>query len=233
MNSERSTNPGLSNGRRWAAMPIDGAPIEWSIDPDQGYVQGPLDLEFLRGQKLSLMLTEGQQALLVQDNQLKAVYLDGTHYLDVGKSPHQVDPACQLIFLALSKPLQLHWPRAKALQWGPAPHQTLIGNCNLHIEWPSRFFATFLQGHPDPEPGFTTRLIDQMVRNLFAEHLSTSINGEDELSAIEVQARLTRLSPDDLNEDLSCCGLRCTHLAVYTSAPPVEDELSCERSVTH
>ena len=233
MNNEHSTPPGLANGRQWSALPIDGAPIEWSIDPEKGQIQGPLDLEFLRGQKLSLHLAEGQQALLVKGGQLQAVYLDGTHYLDIGKNPRQVDPTCQLIFLALAEPLQLHWPRSGALQWGPAAHQTLIGNCALRIEWPSRFFSTFLQGHPNPDPGFTLRLIDQMVRGLFAEHLSACLGDGDELSAIELQARLTRLTPDDLNDDLNICGLQCSHLAVYTSAPPVEDEIASETTARH
>lgn len=232
MNDGQTTPPGLANGRQWSALPSEGAPIEWSIDPGKGLIQGPLDLEFLRGQKLSLQLAEDQQALLVEAGQLKAVYLDGTHYLDIGKSPRQVDPSCQLIFLALAEPLRLHWPRSSALQWGPAPHQTLIGHCNLRIEWPSRFFATFLQGHPNPDPGFTLRLIDQMVRGLFAEHLASDLAGGDP-SAMEIQARLTRLTPDDLNDDLNACGLQCTHLAVYTSTPPVEDELAAEATIRH
>jgi len=231
MSSELPTGSGLANGRQWSALPVDGAPIEWSIDMDKGCVQGPLDLEFMRGQKLSLVLAEDQQALLVHEGQLKTVYLDGVHYLEIGQGARQINPSCQLIFLALAEPLQLHWPRASALQWGPAAHQTLIGNCTLRIEWPSRFFTTFLQGHPNPDPDFITRLIDQMVRGLFTDHLSAGLDGATGPSAIEIQARLTRLMPDDLNEDLNACGLRCTHLAVYTSAPPVEDELS--RTVTN
>ena len=32
-----------------------------------------------------------------------------------------------------------------------------------------------------------------------------------------------RLVPADLNDDLNASGLNCTHLAVYTLAPPIED----------
>lgn len=228
MSEHNSAGPetrGLTNGRQWAALPLDGGPIEWSVSADQGYVQGPLDLEFLRGQKLSLLLTEGQQALLVQDGQLRAVYLDGAHYLEIGQGERQIPPSCQLIFLALEQSLRLRWPRTAPLAWGPEPEQTLIGNCSLSIEWPGRFFGTFLQGQPQPDPDFILRLIDQMIRGLFEDLLTVGVDSETTAGAYELQARLTRLSPADLNDELNSCGLNCTRLAVYTAAPPVEDQI--------
>jgi hypothetical protein len=223
-NSSAGDGPGLTNGRQWAALPLSGGPIEWSVTADQGYVQGPLDLEFLRGQKLSLLLSERQQALLVQDGQLRAVYLDGAHYLEIGLGERQIPPSCQLIFLALEDSLQLRWPRTAPLRWGPDPDQTLIGSCSLGIEWPGRFFGTFLQGQAQPDPDFILRLIDQMVRGLFEELLTVGVDSETTAGAYELQARLTRLSPADLNDELNACGLNCTRLAVYTAAPPVEEQ---------
>ncbi len=214
---------GITNGRRWSALPTDGDLIEWSVEAGQGRIQGPLDLGFIDGQRLSLVLQEGQQALLVQDGQLKAVYLNGAHCLEVGDGQRQIDPTCQLIFLALEEPLQLSWPRSAPLQWGAAEHQALIGSCSLRVEWPSRFFATFLQGHGNPDPGFTERLIDQMVRGLFAEILGAGDDTEDARSSSDIQEHLMRLVPADLNDDLNTCGLNCTQLAVYTLAPPIED----------
>ncbi len=228
MTSDLLSQSGLNNGRKWSTHATDGAPVEWSIEADKGLIQGPLELEFLRGQKMSLTLADGQQALLIHDGQLKAVYLDGAHYLEIGTGIRQVDPACQLIFLAADEPLQLSWPRANPLSWGPEAHQTLIGSCALRIAWPSRFFGTFLQGQETPDPGFAERLIDQMVRGLFEQLLATDPTAGTLPPASETQARLTRLSPSDLNEELNACGLSCTHLAVYTSAPPIEDHQTTE-----
>ena len=204
-------------------LPPEGQPIEWSLDPKQGRIQGPLDLEFMRDQRLSLILEKGQQALLVQDGQLKSVYLDGAHYLEVGEGKRRIDPSCQLIFLALEEPLQMSWSRSTPMQWGPEDHQALIGSCSLRIEWPSRFFATFLQGHQNPDPGFTERLIDQMVRGFFAEFLSAGEGDEVVPGPIQIQEHLMHLAPADLNDNLNACGLDCTQLAVYALAPPIED----------
>ena len=208
--------------------PNEGLPIEWSVDPKQGRIQGPLDLEFMRDQCLSLILEEGQLALLVRDGQLIAVYLDGAHYIEVGEGEHQINPSCQLMFLALEETLQMSWSRSTPMQWGPENHQTLIGSCSLRVEWPGRFFDTFLQGHQNPDPGFTERLIDQMVRGLFAEILA--VGGDDEVapSPAQIQEHLMRLGPADLNGALKAFGLDCTQLAVYTLTPPIEDRETAE-----
>ena len=223
MSNDSLTKAGLSNGRSWSALLDDEAPVAWVVDPDQGYIQGPLDLEFLRGKRLALNLAEGQQALLLNDNQLQAVYLDGNHFLEVGTGIQHIDPACRLIFLASREPLKLHWNRQSPLQWGTQDQQTLIGSCDLQIEWPSRFFRAFLQGQEELAGEKTTQLIDEKVRSIFAELLSASLGLDGAPTASETQARLTRLEPDDLNEELNACGLSCTHLAVYTAVPPIEE----------
>ena len=223
MSGDTYTNASNTGGRNWSSLPVEGGPLEWSIDADQGRIQGPLDLEFLRGQSLSLVLKENQQALLVRDGQLSAVYLDGAHHLEIGHGSRQIDPACQLIFLAMNDPLQMKWTPANPLRWGPEAHQTLIGSCALHVQGVGRFFDTFLQGRPSLEPGFIERLIDQQVRGLFEDLLAADPETGIAPSDIEVQARLTRLSPNDLSDELNACGLGCTHLAVYTSAPPIEN----------
>ena len=61
-------SPGLSSGRNWSDIPADDTPLTWTLDPEGGLVQGPLDLDFLRGRKLALVLEEGQLALLTRDD---------------------------------------------------------------------------------------------------------------------------------------------------------------------
>jgi hypothetical protein len=223
MNSEFQTGIGVASGRNWAARPADGAPIEWSVDAAQGHLQGPLALEFLHDKRMTLVLAAGQQALLVRDGQLLAVFLDGAHHLAIGDGEGLIPSTCQLVFLATDEPLILRWTSANPLSWGPHAEESLIGSCALRIERSGRFFETFLQGQTDHEPDFVTRLIDQLVRGVFEELLSTGTG----LDVSETQARLTRLSPSDLNDDLEACGLFCSHLAVYTAHPPVEVAPAC------
>jgi hypothetical protein len=46
----------------------------------------------------------------------------------------------------------------------------------------------------------------------------------------EIQSRLMRLAPEDLADHLVPCGLACVNLALYTAAPPVEDEFVSQGS---
>ncbi len=56
MSTDYLTDKGLGHGRNWSALPSDGGPIEWTMDPDGDLIQGPLDLSFMRGQRFSLVL---------------------------------------------------------------------------------------------------------------------------------------------------------------------------------
>jgi hypothetical protein len=224
MNSDFITNLGLQNGRDWDTLPPDEGPIDWSLDRRQGLLQGPLDLEFFRGRKISLVLEPGQIALLVQDNDLKAVYLEGAHYLDIGHGTHQVPADGKLIFVAADQNINLHWSREAPLRLGTKLDQELIGSCTLTIDGPARFFRTFLDTPEMPDPDFLNRLIDQMVRGVLEDSLSYLYDAGVSLGPVEVQSRLTRLTPEDLADHLFPCGLACLNLALYTAAPPVENE---------
>jgi hypothetical protein len=223
MNSELLTTAGLHNGRDWETLADDEGPLEWTLDHRQGLIQGPLDLEFLRGRKISLTLDPGQMALLIQDKELKAVYLDGAHYLDIGHGTHQVPADSQLIFLAADEPINLNWSARTPLQLGEHCDQELIGGCSLTIDGPARFFQTFLDTDEIPEPDFLIRLIDQLVHGTLEEIMGSLFEPGTALGAAEIQSRLMRLTPADLDDDLAPCGLSCLNLAVYTAAPPVED----------
>jgi len=179
-------------------------------DPgEQGLIQGPLDLEFLRGRKISVVLEPGQMAMLIQDSELKAVYLDGAHYLDIGHGSHQVPAESSLIFLAANRHINL-----------------MIGGCSLTIDGPARFYRTFLDTPDMPESDFLVCLIDQFVRGVLEEFLGSLFDPAAAPSPAEIQSRLTRLTPKDLADDLAPCGLSCVNLALYTAAPPVDDEFA-------
>jgi len=99
----------------------------------------------MSGQKMSLMLEPDQMAFLMRSGQLIAVYLDGAHYLDVGRTKHQIHPASQLVFVAFDGS---------------------VADCSLHIERPPIFFDTFLLGQKATDAQFVVRLIEQMIHGV-------------------------------------------------------------------
>jgi hypothetical protein len=221
MNSDFFTTRGLHSGRDWESLPPDEGPIEWTLDHRQGLIQGPLDLEFFRGRKISLVLELGQLAMLVQESNLQAVYLDGAHYLDIGHGNHQVPAEGKLIFLATDRHITLNWSRENPLRLGSKFNEALIGGCSLTVEGPARFYHTFLDTPEMPDPEFLTRLIDQLVRGVLEEFLSDLFDTATVAGPAEIQSRLMRLAPEDLADHLVPCGLACVNLALYTAAPPV------------
>lgn len=222
MSADYLTDKGLGHGRDWTVLPADNGPLEWTIDPEDGLVQGPLELESFRGRRLTLVLTEGQYALLVLDHGLAGVYLDGAHTLDVGTGENQLPPSSRLVFLAAERTLDVVWNRDNPLGMTVRGGDQLIGGCSLVVEKPACFYRTFLAGTDDSDPGFVSRLIDQYVRGL-VENLIGDLDPDAGTAAI--QSRLTALSPGDLADDLETCGLRCVNLALYTAVPPVETEM--------
>ncbi len=224
MNSDVITTTGLQNGRDWESLPANEGPLEWTLDHRQGLIQGPLDLEFLRGRKISLVLEPGQLAMLIQDSDLKAVYLDGAHYLDIGHGNHQVPADSRLIFLAANRHINLNWSHQAPLSLDPNRDEAIIGGCSLTIDGPARFYRTFLDTPEILDPEFLVRLIDQLVRGILEEFLGNLFDPAAPPGPAEIQSRLTRLTPEDLADDLAPCGLACVNLAVYTAAPPVDDE---------
>jgi len=219
---EHAGGYGLGSGREWSTAPQDDEPIVWTIDPALGLVQGPLELQFLRGRKVSLILEPGQLALLTEDQEVRAVYLDGRHLLDVGTGRRQVSPACRLVFLSAAGELDFRWTAAAPLAWGEGEEQALIGTCSLRIDGPAAFHATFIAGVENCEADFRLRLIEQVLRGVF-EDMLRGVDGRA-LSCSDVQMRLGRLAPADLDDDLEPYGLACVQLAVYTAQPPVEDD---------
>jgi len=224
MNSDFITTMGMQNGRGWDSLPADEGPLEWTLDHRQGLIQGPLDLEFLRGRKISLVLEAGQMAMLVRNDDLKAVYLDGAHYLDIGHGNHQVPAESRLIFLAADRHINLNWSHQTPLHLGSNHDESLIGGCSLTINGPARFYRTFLDTPEMPDPKFLVRLIDQYVRGVLEDFLGSLFGPTAAPGPGEIQSRLTRLTPEDLADDLTPCGLACVNLALYTAALPVEDE---------
>ena len=60
------------------------------LNTDLAYKVGRAYARFLRGKRVLLSLEPGQMALLVGDNRLQAIYLDGGHQLEIGNAANQM-----------------------------------------------------------------------------------------------------------------------------------------------
>lgn len=210
--------PGLGSGRNWGAVDAEDNFREWAMDPNGGMVQGPVDLDFARGRRLKLTLEPGQCALLVRDNHLQAVYLDGGHILEVGHGERQVPPSSCLVFLAADQALQLRWTKLNPVTGSCLPEPGAIGHCALFVEAPARFYKKFLSRTTAWDEQSLQYAVDQAARRALAEILEPCAG----LGEAELQTRLTGLQPEDLSEGLAEIGLACCRIAVYTATPPSE-----------
>ena len=210
--------PGLGSGRQWGAIADEENILEWTVDRQNGLVQGPLDLGFLRGRRVLVALEPGQMALLVADNRLQAVYLDGGHILEIGNGKRQVPTTSCLVFLAADQELRLRWTKLDPVQGKGLPATGAIGHCSLAVDGPASFYDTFLAGTTAWDEQSLLRAVDAAARRALEEMLE----GCAGLSESELQTRLTELDAEQLSEFLAEYGLRCNQIAVYTATPPTE-----------
>lgn len=197
---------------------------EWTMDPNQGTVQGPLDLGFFLDRKLRLVLKSDQVALLIANEtggHLKSVYYGGTHLLEIGVGQGLIPSDCQLAFLDLGQVFRMSWTRMNPVVWGPEHDRSLIGKCAVRIVDPEKFYRTFLAGNRYWEPAFLQRLVEQVARGAVETLLQESGFEPRSVSFAQLQAGITRLHAEDLTGPLEACGLVCENLAVYTAAPPI------------
>lgn len=221
MNTGTARGRNLDAGRRWSALPDNDPPLEWCMDPEGPFFQGPLEMEFLRGKRIFLGLEEQQLAMLAVAEELRAVFLDGGHILEVGTRPGQISPDSSLIFLAVDRAPALRWTFGSPIAL-PGPVKChVIGSCSLQVTGPGRFFAAFLKSPRGRDAKTLQDALEKKVRLALTEHLVTSC-ADSPCDPAALQSILMNLQADTLGEDLAPCGLACTHLALYTAHPPVE-----------
>lgn len=225
--SDTSTNDRkLPGRRRWSAQSGDELPIAWSINSADGLLQGPLDLGFLQGRRLSLTLHDGQTALLLGEGRVQAVFKSGRHELEIGAGEKGIDPEWRLLFLVPGAGLALRWTAESQLRCAGENGPSLIGTCLLDIADPRTFHDTFLAGATALDPAFTLVLIDRVVQGVVAACLQPLHPETAGQSPTELQARLTGIGPEALADELAPCGLVCRQLALYTARAPVDLERS-------
>ena len=222
MSDTDTLRTGLGSGRAWTALPDQDKLLEWSLDPDGDFLQGPLDLICMRGRKAFLNLADEQLALLAVNDQLQAIYLDGGHVLDIGMRPDQIDPQGRIYFLDPGRVVELRWTHGNPIALPGNQSRHIIGSCQLTVTGPSRFFEQFISNVPVPDLLDVRDQIETVTRTTLIEFLGSG-QADDQAS---LQSTLMNLSPDSLTEELLSFGLCCRQLALYTAEPPVEDCLT-------
>lgn len=219
MKSSGNPQASLNSGRDWTAIPDQDKLLEWSLDPEGDFLQGPLDLTCMRGKKVFLNLMDEQLALLTEEDELRAIYLDGGHVLDIGSRQGQISPQSRLYFLDPNRSIVLRWTFGSPIALPGEPVQHIIGACHLNVTGPTPFFLNFLKAAPVPDLVDLCEQIETVTRKALAELLDGGFT-EDQVG---LQTTLMSLEPDSLGDGLLGFGLSCSHLALYTAQPPIED----------
>lgn len=222
MNSTANNNLTPNSKRPWTVLPDHDHPLEWCMNPEGDFLQGPLEMAFLRGKKIFLNLESGQLALLTTGETLRAVFLDGGHILDVGPHPGQINADSLLVFLAADHPLDLRWTFGNPLDLTGPGKRHIIGNCRLHISSPTLFWEHFLKRTDPIDAASVLDAIERTTRQTLTSFLDSACS-ESVGDQAGLQTTLMGLQPDTLSEDLASCGLSCAHLSLYTAQPPVEN----------
>ncbi len=194
--------------------------VQWSLNPQGGPLQGPLDLGFFTGQTLCLDLSPKQVALVAGEGRLSRLFLGGHHILPVGTGIHLLSPNQRLIFLDLEQPFQFSFTRSDRVVWGQRARRSLLGACSVNIHSPEAFFASFLAGNEALDPGFVYRLLGQVIRSSLAETLTQILPEADDWGFQKVQDCVLKLKPTILRAHCDPFGLVCTDLSLYIAPPP-------------
>ncbi len=203
------------------ALP-DAGRRPWRVAPEQGVVQGPLDLALFAGERLQLTLQEGQCALLERAGALVGVLGAGVHEVAGGGS-------CRAYFVHLDRPVSWQWQEGSVLWVGPRAARRavpIIGACAVLVANATSFYRACLHGARPLEDGHLPRLLDAVVRDRLESRMER-VAAAGAADPATIQTLLANVAPRDLTEDLDEYGLACTHLAVYTrQAPVVETTLA-------
>jgi len=209
----------LREARAWDLQPAAPDRLSWTVDPEAGVVQGPLDFGFLAGRRVELSLDRDQVALFDHGGALQCVMFSGLHVLDL-RRPDAPLRGARLHFLHLERPLVLTWRRTLAVRGGA---REVTGLCAVRIVEPCAFHAAFLRdGNDAGEDGLRRRLAT-LLPALLAVRLSRC--AEDLQDDARLAAAVAALSPDDLDADLAPYGLACDALAVQPPSGSLSDPL--------
>lgn len=212
----------LRQARAWDLQPAAPGLLSWSVDPDAGLIQGPLDFGFLAGRRLMLGLEPDQVALFDEGGRLRSVMLSGLHLLDLRREDASWQGA-RLHFLHLDRPLVLPWRRPLPLRGAGAGARFATGVFCVRIVEPCAFHAAFLRdGGGGGEQGVRERLA-ALLPTFLAIRLTRS--GEDLQDDARLAAAVREVEPAELDADLAAYGLACDAVALHPPSGSLSEPL--------
>ncbi|MBU0741795.1 hypothetical protein KKA85_05440 [bacterium] len=202
-----------SGALTWDIMSGEQAPLVWTIDPSDGVIQGPLDLCFLNGKLLHLVLKPGQVALLTAREGRRAFFRDGGYLLRIGAGGL---PADGLLYF-------MHTDRTFGISWEqiiPVPRNELCepttrlasGSFDVRIESPVRFHAEMLGNRAGEGEDICRDILAKVMPTMLTIRLAHACGRE--ATTAKQREVLAALRPDDLNPDLAPYGLSCTDMRI-------------------
>ncbi len=205
----------------WEQWTDKQTPITWRIDPDKGVVQGPLDLCFLDGRTLHLVLNPGQVALLTARGEQRAFFPDGAYLLGIGANGLPADGL--MYFMHTEQSLRITWeqviPVPPVAPGSPATRRA-SGSFDVRIESPIRFYQEMLRNHAGEGESICYDMLSRIMPTLLTIRLAQACGPgatiEDQRTA------LTTLHPEDLAVDLAPYGLGCTAMEIDESFLPAD-----------
>jgi len=180
---------------------------------------------------MMLSLETGQTSLLIQDQKIRALFLDGSHNLLVGHGINQINPTASLVFLNTANSIQLRWKKDNPVQWNASGENGIIGHCNLSISNPVSFYENHLSYNDTIAEDHALAEIDATARSILADMIGSSPLGGGPTTAAELQSRLTCVSAQSLTEELAAQGLTCHQLNLYTLSSHVGQEAETRTSL--
>jgi len=197
----------------WDILSGDEAPIDWAVEPADGVIQGPLDLCFLDGRLLHLVLKKGQVALMAARGGRRAFFREGGYMLRVGA--HGLPADGLLYFMHTDRTLGIPWE-----QIIPVPRHELCdpatrmasGSFDVRIDSPIRFHAEMLHGRDGEGEGICRDVLAKVMPTLLTIRLAHACGRES--APTSQHAALAALRPRDMDPDLAPYGLVCTDLRI-------------------
>ncbi len=197
----------------WEQLSDKQMPVTWEIDPDDGVVQGPLDLCFLDGHTLHLVLKPGQVALLTVRGEQRAVFPDGNYLLSVGANGLATDSL--IYFMHTERSFRITWRQIIPMphcEPGAAATREASGSFDVRIESPVRFYREMLRNHAGEGENICNDVLSRIMPTLLTIHLAQACGPDSSIE--EQRAVLAALSPDDLAGDLAPYGLVCMDISI-------------------
>ena len=213
------------NPHCWETKPTPNNRTPWSVAPEGGVVQGPLDLAFLAGTGMDLVLDEGQIALLSVRGELSRCLWPGFHPLDVG-GQNGLPIESMLYFLHLDRTLSVPWhqyiPIRPATGFAPGP-RLASGVFEVLVTYPTLFYDAFLRDRDGSGEDICLDTLTHLLPTFLAIRMTTTTPTVDENGAgpDSLAERAAQLPRNCLDEDISPYGLRCV---TWSIANISEDE---------